>query len=51
MKKELPEKEEEINKKINDALMKERKHINERQKNQIEKIRKQHRKEIAVIRI
>ena len=48
MKEELPEKKEEINKKINDAVMKERKNMNERQKIEIENIRKQHQKEIDV---
>jgi hypothetical protein len=48
MKEELSVKDEQLNKKINDALMKERKHINVRQKIEIENIRKQHKKEIDV---
>ena len=49
MKKELQEKEEEMNKKINDAILKERKNLNTRQKMDIENLRKQHQKEIDVI--
>jgi hypothetical protein len=39
---------EKIKKQIKDAVMKERKHMNERQKIEIENLRKQHEKEIAV---
>jgi F0F1-type ATP synthase assembly protein I len=42
------EKEEEIKKRINDALIKERKQLNDRQKIEIENIRKQYQKEAAV---
>jgi hypothetical protein len=49
MKKELQEKEDETNKKINEALIKERKSLNVRQKMEIENLRKQHQKEIDVI--
>ncbi len=49
IKKELHEKEEEINKKIDEAIMKERKNLNARQKMDIENLRKQHQKEIDVI--
>ena len=49
MKKELKEKDEEINKKINEAIIKERKNFNARQKMEIENLRKQHQKEIDVI--
>jgi hypothetical protein len=48
MKKELPQKEEQINIRINEAIMKERKNLQLRQKIEIENIRKQHRKEIQV---
>jgi molecular chaperone GrpE (heat shock protein) len=48
MKKEFQEKEEETNKKINEAVLKERKNLNTRQKMEIENIRKQHQKEIDV---
>jgi hypothetical protein len=48
IKKELHEKEEEINKKIDEAIMKERKNLNARQKMDIENLRKQHQKEIDV---
>lgn len=49
MKKELQDKEEEINKKINDAIIKERKSISARQKMETENLKKQHQKEIDVI--
>jgi hypothetical protein len=49
MKKELQEKEEEMNKKINEAILKERKNLTERQKMDIENLQKQHQKEIDVI--
>ncbi len=42
------EKEEEIKKRINDALIKERKHLNDKQKIEIENIRKQYQKETVV---
>jgi hypothetical protein len=48
MKKELPQKEEQINIRINEAIMKERKNLQLRQKIEIENIRKQQRKEIQV---
>ena len=48
MKKEFQEKEEETNKRINEAVLKERKSLNTRQKMEIENIRKQHQKEIDV---
>jgi hypothetical protein len=49
MKKELQAKEEEMNKKINDAIIKERKNLSARQKMDIENLRKQQQKEIDVI--
>ncbi|CAF2218958.1 unnamed protein product [Rotaria magnacalcarata] len=49
MKKELRKKEEEMNAKINDTIVKERKSIGARQKMEIENIRKQHQKEIDTI--
>jgi len=49
MKKELQAKEEEMNKKINDAIIKERKNLIARQKMDIENLRKQQQKEIDVI--
>ena len=45
---ELPKKEEETNTKINEAIMKERKTMNRRQRTEIENLRKQHQKEIEV---
>lgn len=51
MKQKIPETEEAINKKINDAVMKERKHMNDRQKIEIEKIKRQYEKEINVNKI
>jgi hypothetical protein len=49
MKKELETKEEEINKRINEAVLKERKNFNARQKMDLDNLRKQHQKEIDVI--
>ncbi|CAF4459301.1 unnamed protein product [Rotaria sp. Silwood2] len=46
MKKELPNKEEEIEKRIHEAIINERKNISLRQQKEIEKIQKQHKKEI-----
>lgn len=43
--------EQEINRRIDDALMKERKLINEKQKTEIENIRKHYQNEITVNRI
>jgi len=49
MKKELQEKEEEMNKKMNEAIIKERKTLTARQKMEMENLRKQQLKEIDVI--
>lgn len=48
-KKEMIEKEEEINKRLNEAIAKERKSLNARQRMEMENLRKQHQKEIEVI--
>jgi hypothetical protein len=49
MKKELEAKDEDINKRINEAVVKERKSLSARQKMDLENVRKQHQKEIDVI--
>jgi len=49
MKKELQDKEEEMNKRINEAIIKERKNLNARQKMELDNLQKQHQKEIDVI--
>ncbi|CAF3097264.1 unnamed protein product [Rotaria sp. Silwood2] len=49
IKKEFRQKEEEMNQKINEAVIKERKNLNARQKMEIENLRKQHQKEIDTI--
>ena len=48
MKKEMIEKEEEVNKRLNEAITKERRSLNARQKMEVENLRKQHQKEIEV---
>lgn len=48
MKKQLQEKEEEMNKKINDIVTKERKNLVARQKMEIDNMRKQNQKELEV---
>lgn len=50
MKKELQLKDEEMKKRVNDAVIKERKNLTTRQKMEIENLRKQHQKEIDVIK-
>ncbi|CAF1132072.1 unnamed protein product [Rotaria sp. Silwood1] len=49
MKKEFRTKENEMNQKINEAIIKERKNLSARQKMEIENLRKQHQKEIDTI--
>ncbi|CAF1031729.1 unnamed protein product [Rotaria sordida] len=49
MKKEVPKKEEEINRRIHEAIMNERKNIILRQQKETEKIRKQHQKEVTTL--
>ena len=49
MKKELEAKDDDINKRINEAVVKERKSQSARQKMDLENLRKQHQKEVEVI--
>jgi len=49
MKKELQEKEEEMNRKMNETILKERKNLTAQQKIDIDNLRKEHHKEIDVI--
>ncbi|CAF0989208.1 unnamed protein product [Rotaria sp. Silwood1] len=49
MKKEQPKKKEDIDRKIHEAVMNERKNISFRQQNEIEEIQKQHKKEIETL--